>query len=284
LNWTIRVVLESVFPLTPLLLAPLVRWRRALAVAGIAAALVVPVQRARGEIPPPLPDWQTWSLQDIGARSVIAGDATASTWSVRVMPVLRALGLLTVASFIVVIARGSFARPRWSRGHMLVLMHALLLIAAIHALWLYNDRYYVVLSAPGAMIAASAFDGDRRAQWAAAALLVVWAGIAVTGTRDLLGFNDACDREARRLEASGVPAYEIDAGYPLNGWRLYAHPEHLPPGADPRYDVPFVTSDRTTPFAIMSHPTPGTDVIRVVPLPRATWQATREIYVVKRHE
>jgi hypothetical protein len=33
---------------------------------------------------------------------------------------------------------------------------------------------------------------------------------------------------------------------------------------------------------IVSHPPPGSDVVRVVPLPRSTWQATRELYVVKR--
>jgi hypothetical protein len=138
------------------------------------------------------------------------------------------------------------------------------------------------LSAAVAIVAASAIDNDTRAQRVAAALLVVWAAIAITGTRDLLAFNAACAEATRSLEASGVPPYEIDAGYPLNGWRLYAHPENLPPGADRRYDVPFVTGGPSTKFAIMSHPVPGTEVLRVVPLPRATWQATRELYVVKR--
>jgi len=133
-----------------------------------------------------------------------------------------------------------------------------------------------------AILAAEAIDQDRRAQVVAAGILVVWAFVAVTGTRDLLAFNDACAAIAKDLEASGVPAWEIDAGYPVNGWRLYAHSEHLPPGADRRYDVPFVTSDRRTTYAVMSHPPPGSHVVRVVPLPRATWQATHELYVVKR--
>ena len=310
LNWTIRIVLEAVFPLAPLLLAPAIGWRRALAIAAIAVLLIVPIRRARGEIPPPLPDWQTWSLQDIGARALIPGDATPSPWSMRVMPIMRGLGLLTVASLILVCLRGLFGRRRpparsetagdgsarragayadtphsgggWSRGHLVVISHAAVLLGAIHALWLYNDRYYLVLAPAVAIVAASAIDNDTRAQWVAAALLVAWATIAITGTRDLLGFNAVCAAETRRLEASGVPPYEIDAGYPLNGWRLYAHPENLPPGADRRYDVPFVTGGRSTKFAMMSHPVPGTEVLRIVPLPRATWQATRELFVVKR--
>jgi len=260
----------------------MIQWRRALAIGAIAALLIVPIQRARGEIPPPLPDWQTWSLQDIGARSLIAGDATSSAWSARVMPVLRGLGLVTLASLLVLGARGLFGRFRWGRGEFVLIVYALLLLGATHVLWLYNDRYYLVFAPALAVIAAAALDHDTRAQWVAGVLLVVWAAIAITGTRDLLGFNDACAAEVRRLEASGVAPYDIDAGYPLNGWRLYAHPEHLPAGADRRYDVPFVTSDRSARFVIVSHPPPGADVIRVVPLPRATWQATRELYVVRR--
>jgi hypothetical protein len=280
--WTIRVVLESAFPFAPLLFGSLARWRHAAIVGVIAVLLVVPMQRTRGEILTPLPDWQTWSLQDIGARALIAGDATSSAWSRRVMPMLRGLGLVTLASLLVLCARGLFGSSRWGRDEFVLIAHAVLLLGATHVLWLYNDRYYLVFAPVLAVLAAARLDHDTRAQWVAAALLVVWAAIAITGTRDLLGFNEACAAEVRRLEATGVPPYDIDAGYPLNGWRLYAHPEQLPLGADRRYDVPFVTSDRSARFVIVSHPPPGAEVIRVVPLPRATWQATHELYVVKR--
>ena len=119
LVWTIRVMIETVFPIFPLLFAPLVGWRRASAMAALALLLVVPVQRARGEIPSPLPDWQTWSLQDIGARSVIGGDATPSPWSARVMPIVRGLGLLAVAGAMMALARGVASQPqgrRWPAG------------------------------------------------------------------------------------------------------------------------------------------------------------------------
>ena len=92
--------------------------------------------------------------------------------------------------------------------------------------------------------------------------------------RERAAYAEASTEVTRELEASGVPPAEIDAGYPLNGWRLYAHPEHLPPGADRRSDVPFVTGDnRQTMYALMSHPTPDVAVVRVIGLPRATWQA-----------
>lgn len=279
--WTIRVVLESVFPFAPLLFASLVRWRRTLLVGAIALLLIVPMQRARGEILTPIPNWQTWSLQDIGARALIAGDAPASAWSARVMPIARGLGLVTLAALLVVCARGLFRTARRAEASVLV-THVALLLGATHVLWLYNDRYYLVFAPALAVLSAAALDDDTRAQWVAAALLAVWAVVGVTGTRDLLAYNDACATAAKQLEASGVPPWEIDAGYPLNGWRLYAHPENMKPGTDRRYDVPFVTSGGSAPYVISNHPLPGADVIRVVPLPRATWQATRELYVVKR--
>ena len=112
--WTIRVVLEAVFPLAPLLLATLARWRQAALVGAIALLLIVPMQRARGEILTPVPDWQTWSMQDIGARALIAGDAPASAWSARVMPIARGLGLVTLAALLVLCVRGLFTRRRSS--------------------------------------------------------------------------------------------------------------------------------------------------------------------------
>jgi hypothetical protein len=98
----------------------------------------------------------------------------------------------------------------------------------------------------------------------------------------MLAFNAACAQAARELEASGIAPSEVDAGYPLNGWRLYAHPENLPAGADRRYDVPFVTSARLTRYSIANGPAPESDIVRVIPLDRATWQASRVLYVVRR--
>jgi hypothetical protein len=280
-NWSIRLVLEAIFPFAPLLLAPLVRWRTAVIAAVIAATLLVVVWYVRGEIVSPLPDWQTWSLQDLGARAVIAGDATASGWSIRLMPVLRGLGLVVLAALVMLAARGLFG-GRWGRPEVVLLAYLAAQFVETHVLWLYNDRYYLTFAAPLAVLTAAALDRDRRARWAAAAMLAGWAAIAVTGTRDLLAFNEACWSAAKRLEASGIPPWEIDAGYPVNGWRLYAHPENLPPGADRRYDVPFVTSAAPTRYVIENYPPSTGEIIQVIPLPHATWQTTHELYVVKR--
>ena len=64
--------------------------------------------------------------------------------------------------------------------------------------------------------------------------------------------------------------------------RLYAHPERLPPGANREFDVPFVTSDRSRHYSITNSPLPQSEVLRIVPLEHASWQATRVVYVVRR--
>jgi len=281
-RWNIYVLVESIFPLAPLLLASMVRWRRAMLVAASGLLLMMPLRLWLGALPTPLPDWQTWSLQDVAARAMIGGDLASSMWSLRVAPAVRVLGLLAVVSMTVVCVRGWVRTPRWGRAETVVGTLALLHLALINLLWLYNDRYYLVLAPALAILGARALDEDRLAKSMAAACLVLWAGVAISGTRDMLAFNEACAAAAREVEATGVPAWEIDAGYPLNGWRLYAHSENLPPGSDRRYDVPFVTSDRPTQYAIMNRPLPGFDIVRVVPLDRASWQTTHAVYVLRR--
>ena len=282
LRWTVEVLFVSVFPFTPLLLPYLARSRSVIAV-GIAALMFAVVSHvALGELWMPLPNWQTWSLQDIAARAMIPGGLAPSNGSLRLVPVVKLLGLLAVASLGVITVRGWLRRPGWGKVELPIITFGVLHVAVIHALWLYNDRYYVVLAPAVAIIAAQALDADGRGKWLATALLAVWAGIAISGTRDMLAFNDACARAAQELEASGIPPWDIDAGYSLNGWRLYAHPENLPPGADRRYDVPFVTSETSPRYSIANAPLPQTDVIRVVPLEDASWQASRAVYVVRR--
>ena len=282
LKWTINVLFVAAFPFAPLLLPYGARWPRLLLVGAAALALMAISRVALGELSNPMPDWQTWSLQDIAARAMMGGPLGPSAWSLRATPFVSVAGLAAMASLTIILVNWGGRSSRWDRADSVVLTLAALHIALIHVLWLYNDRYYTVLAPSLAIVGAKALDAEGRAKWIAAALLAVWAAVAVTGTRDMLAFNAACAQAARELEAAGIPPADVDAGYALNGWRLYAHPENLPPGADRRYDVPFVTSDRPTRYSIANGPTPGSDVVRVIPLDRATWQASRVLYVVRR--
>jgi hypothetical protein len=280
LRWNVEVPFILAFPFAPLLLAYIVRRRQAVETAAAAIILAIVCRWGLGHIVMPLPEGQTWSLRDIAARSMLDGSIAASSWSLRVTPLVELLGLLTVGALTVIVIRrflhltGTSERVVWA----LVVLQ----LVCINVLWLYNDRYYVVFAPMLAIVAAQALERSSLGQVVAAALLIVWAAVAISGTRDMLAFNGACASLTEELEASGIPPWDIDAGYPLDGWRLYAHPEHLPPGANRQYDVPFVTSNLPTHYSITNSPLPKSQVLRVVPLEQAWWQATRVLYLVHR--
>ena len=51
--------------------------------------------------------------------------------------------------------------------------------------------------------------------------------------------NRAASEGLSWLRNRGINFSEIDAGYALNGWYLYAHPENLAPGKDTRKGCSF---------------------------------------------
>jgi hypothetical protein len=280
LRWNMEVPFILAFPFAPLLLAYAVRWRHAAETGAAAIILAIVCRGALGHIVMPLPTGQTWSMRDIAARSMIDGDVATSSWSLRVTPLVELLGLLIVGALAVIVIRRFLHAT--GRSERVVWALAVLQLVCINVLWLYNDRYYVVFAPMLAIVAAQALDRNTLGQGVAAGLLIVWAGIAISGTRDMLAFNGTCESLTEELEASGIPAWDIDAGYPLDGWRLYAHPEHLPPGANRESDVPFVTSSQPTHYSITNSPLPKSEILRIVPLDQASWQATRVLYVVHR--
>jgi dolichyl-phosphate-mannose-protein mannosyltransferase len=280
LRWNVEVPFILAFPFAPLLLASIVHWRRAAEAGAAAIGLAILSRWALGHVVMPLPEGQTWSLRDIAARSMLDGAITSSSWSLRVTPIVELLGLLTVSALVVIVLRRGLQAT--SKGGRVVVALAILQLVCTNVLWLYNDRYYMVFAPLLAIVGAQALDREGLGQGVAAALLVIWAGIAISGTRDMLAFNGTVESLTEELEASGIPAWDIDAGYPLDGWRLYAHPERLPPGANRQWDVPFVSSNRPTHYSITNSPLPQSQVLRIVPLEHASWQATRVLYVVRR--
>jgi hypothetical protein len=279
-NWNANLLLIAAFPFAPLFLRLLTSRRLAIRIAVISVVMVAALLATLRSIPTPLPDWQTWSLQDVSARAMIGGTLSPSAWSIRLTPFVKSIGIVVCASMIVALVTAARSSPR--AGRVLLALGALNVVL-INALWFYNDRYYLILIPTLAYIAAVTPTG-RTGTWVAGALLAVWAFISVTGTRDMLATNAVTARIASELEAQGVPPSDIDAGYSLNGWRLYVHPENLPPHADRRYDVPFVTSNRDTLFRIVNAPQAGYDIVRTEKLPAATWQVTDRLYVVKRQQ
>jgi hypothetical protein len=279
-TWNVNLWLIAAFPLAPLLLATVTDRGTIVRVALVSLALAAALTAIYRSVPTPLPDWQTWSLQDIAARAMIGGTVGPSALSVRLTPVVKAAGMVVVAALLVALARAPRAAP--SGGCVLLALGAINLVL-MNVLWFYNDRYYLALVPTIAYIAAIRPIG-LVGRWFAGAGLALWLFVGVTGARDMLAVNAACQRLARELEADGVAPSEIDAGYSLNGWRLYVHSENLPPGSDPRDDVPFVTSTRKPLYRILIGPEPGYDVVRVERLQSAVWQVTDRLYVARRRD
>jgi hypothetical protein len=235
-----------------------------------------------GSIPTPLPDTQTWSLRDMSARTLIpCPEVPRAPWTSWLAPLLPAAGLVVVGGLVCGAMAGASRRagPGAPGTGTMVVTFGLLQLAIANALWLYNDRYYVVF-APAILYVATAMVPMRAR--IGVPLLVLWGIVSITGVRDALAFNETVATAVERLEKSGVPPAAIDAGWSSNGWRLYAHPERLPPGASRDSDVPFVNSAAASPYAIANCVVPGYEVRSTIPLRQATWQGTDMLYVLRR--
>jgi hypothetical protein len=278
--WDLNLPFIALFPFAPLLLAAVMRGKRAILISIGAVGLMIVLRIVTGAVPSPLPDWQTWSLQDIATRGgLFGGELQPSAWSVRVTPFLRVAGAFVVSAFFVGCV---MIRHRELRAARIVVVVGLLYVVAFNLLWFFNDRYYLVLAPTLAYLAAAPLDDDPRVMWIAVPVLFLWGFFGITGVRDVLATNEVVARITRELEADGVPPSDIDAGYTSNGWRLYVHPEHLPANADPRYDVPFITSAGVPRYRIVNVPGPDDEVLRAEALPAAWWQVTDRLYVVRR--
>src|SRR5262249_34442685 len=139
----VELVLIVTFPFAPLLICPLTRRRRALAIAGVAIALLAAVRLTLGLNPTPLPEAQTWALEDLAMRTnLIVGELQPSAWTMRAMPLVKVAGAMLVASLLV--AWASRGEGDWRAGRPLLAAGALHLIL-INVIWSYYDRYYLVL-------------------------------------------------------------------------------------------------------------------------------------------
>jgi hypothetical protein len=106
--------------------------------------------------------------------------------------------------------------------------------------------------------------------------------ISLSGTWDSLQLNRAVERSFRWLVHSGIPVAEIDAGYPLNGWYLYGHPENLPSNATRDRDVPRVSVEVERPYVIAASPLAQYEVLQETRWSPSFWIATDRVYILRR--
>ncbi len=276
-------------------------WSLPIAIA-VMAALMLGVA---GEMVSPMRPGNTWNLREVGgARRLLHGTVplTAPEW---VDQSLRALGLLATALAVsAVLRRVSFstdvprsvatlastaretvaavASCRFSARAPLIVYLAMY-IGLINVLWFYNDRY-ALITLP--VLMALALGRRTVPPFGAAvawAFTVVFAVVALVGTRDTLRLSQAVGDTRSALVARGVHAADIDAGYTWNGWALYAHPERMHPGQT-QDDVPWVTSKRMLPYVIAKAPIEGYDVESEVAWDDGWfWPGPDRLFVLKAH-
>ncbi|MFN8060790.1 MAG: glycosyltransferase family 39 protein [Vicinamibacterales bacterium] len=283
LNYNLFSLLQASFALLPMLSALVaaraVSWRVVAVFALVCAGGLV----ARfGHLPVALSPGESWSLVELGSSlELLPGGqprdpAGALDVTLQVLGPL-AMGALFAVAWSCVRARRPLPAVVWGVA-LLAFVHVL----ELNALWLYVDRYVMMTLPLVLALVAWATSGVRLARSAGVAVLALWFAVDVVGTRFAMRVNAEAMTLWHEVQASGVPAWEIDAGYTINGWMLYAHPERLAPGMDPDRDVPFVTASRTAEWLIGHAPVEGYDVVRVVTWADLPWPSRHRLYVLRR--
>ena len=196
-------------------------------------------------------------------------------------------GLVYVAAVlslgVLIVELAAHVRELWRSGSLPDLTWALfgaVELVLLMVLWLWQDRYYLILVPSVLWILAIR---AAREGWRAPVLVggcAVFALLGVLGTRENFALNQATWRAESWLRSRGVAASQIDAGYILNGWRFYAHPEKFSPGYPPDR-VPFLFSKDVLPYVVSTTELPGADVVREFTWSRL-WLSPPHIYVLRR--
>ncbi len=272
------------FVLSPLALATL--WGRSRLVLGISAALMLVMLGlyiwAFAEIPNPIASGQTLSLEELGgSRALVNGDVDARQLPDWMGWALLALSLSSSAVIVAVMLEGFRKQSRWiAQPGVILLIGGVLQFLAIEGLWLYYDRYYITLLPGFAALLIGTMQRTRIVTTTIALGVLIFGSISVTGTIDNFQYNRAVLEAREWVLSQGAAPSQVDAGYALNGWWLYAHPENLLPGAHRETDVPFVTSKDALLYVIANSPMPSYEVIRIYRW-QSFWAVSDAIYALR---
>jgi hypothetical protein len=238
-----------------------------------------------GELPQILHYGETLSLEELGAsRPLLSpqGEDLSRHIPAWIACVLLGLSLTSGIAMVATLLENIWHRASWvNQPSTMLLFNSLLQFLVIDILWFYYDRYYLPLL-PGLIVAlVTRIHWVKVTQTVIVIGVLIFAVISISGTLDNERFNRAVAQAREWLLHQQVAPWQIDAGYALNGWWLYAHPENLQPGTSPESDVPFITSKALPSYSIANSPTPFYEVIRAFTW-QALWAISNKIYVLKR--
>ena len=195
-----------------------------------------------------------WSLQELGLAQSLVGmspDRRLPAW----WPV--GAGVVTTLMFCLALApvvRGGVAKEAmplvWGIAGYFVLMAVL---------WFFHDRYALPLVV---MIVALRL-GTRPLVRPKLTLfgLCAFATVSILGTWEHLQYNRALWHAVTWAQRMGVPQRELDGGYVVNGWLLYAHPEHALRTQSGDVLVPWINEGVTQRYAIVNGVPPGARIL-----------------------
>ena len=168
-------------------------------------------------------------------------------------------------------------------GFLAVMFSAAIYWAAMVVLWLFNDRYYLVMLPAGCLLLALAPPPRGAARRAVTlAMLAVMGWFAAAGVYDQQRGLDAVMAVRDSLIRDGVARSAIDAGYPLNGNDLYRDPE---PGGQETFameaGIPLLTSVDLKPYTIAAVPIRGSVIIRRFQWPGIFGVGRRYLYLLE---
>jgi Dolichyl-phosphate-mannose-protein mannosyltransferase len=253
------------------------RRQRVVAIAAVSALVFMVGHLTGGLHYPVFGSEGTWISDELGSALTLLPGWTPLTVPVGVTV---AATVLSWASFLSLAS--SATRPGRDGTTSAVLwwtIAGLILMAAV--LWLATDRYILAFLAPALALV---LGRGAPVSWPRAVpALALFAAIGVVGLRDRVSAEHAIWSAVDDLRQSGVPVADIDAGYVVNGWLQYAHPEQAHRDARGNVAVPFVNGDASLPWVISAAPLPGMQIVREYPV-RRTWRTPGSVFVTRRTE
>jgi hypothetical protein len=173
--------------------------------------------------------------------------------------------------------------PRLARASMAVVLTAAIYWAALSPLWLFNDRYFLLLVPAGAlMLALAPMPEKLPAQIAAFTMTGVMGLMSLGGVYSYQRGLAALIAARNMLEKSGISRASIDAGYGLNGLDLYRFARPGGESPDEAVQVPMIMSSKIEDYTIAAAPFPGTEIVGRISRPGPFGLGTREMYILHR--
>lgn len=252
-------------------------WRKGLMIAAALLAVALISMRLASRLPatPELSCFAGWrnALLLRGLPNTFSWQGSWTQWPAMLLAALGAAGLLLAAINLPRVMR---------RASLAVILTAGIYWLGLIPLWLFNDRYYLVMVPAGCLMLALGLPERRSGRALAIAGVVVMGLLSLAGVHDYNRALEAVATVRDDLERSGVPRSDIDAGYSINGGDLYYEDPSAIEHMQMAPQIPMITSNALARYTIAGAPVDGTRIIRRVEWPGVLGCGGRDMYLLER--